>query len=64
MFQPEALWGVGIVVLLVVLIWGVSRNSRRNRALDPMTEAATRAEYDRPDTYDDGRKSGGPNLPT
>jgi len=51
MFQPEAIWGVGILILLGVLIWGVLYNRSRNRAKDPMTEAATKAEYDAPNTY-------------
>ena len=59
MFQPEAIWGLGIVVLLAVLIWAVLHNRSRNRAKDPMTEAATKAEYDAPRTYARRRDANG-----
>lgn len=48
---PEIFFGLGALVLLAVLVWGMIQYKRRNRANDPITEAATRAEYDRPDTY-------------
>jgi hypothetical protein len=52
MLQPEALWGVGIAVVFVALFWGWSYTRSRNRANDAITEAATKAEYDRPESYD------------
>jgi hypothetical protein len=52
MFQPEVLLGVGIVVLFVGLLWGYRQYKTRNRANDPLTEAATKAEYDQPETYE------------
>lgn len=52
MLTPEILWGLGLLVLMAALAWGVTQHRRRNRANDPVTEAATRAEYDRPDSYD------------
>lgn len=51
MLTPELLWGLGLLVLVGALVWGIARHRRRNRANDAVTEAATRAEYDRPDTY-------------
>lgn len=51
MLTPEILWGVGALVLLAALVWGMTQYKRRNRANDPITERATRAEYDHPDTY-------------
>lgn len=52
MLTPEILYGLGALLLLAVLVWGVTQYRRRNRANDPVTEDATRAEYDHPDTYD------------
>lgn len=52
MFQPEVLFGVGIVVLFFGLLWGFIQYKTRNRANDPLTEAATKAEYDHPETYE------------
>jgi hypothetical protein len=49
MFSWEVLFGLGVVILAVGLIWGLSRNRTRNRANDPVTEAATRAAYDHPE---------------
>jgi hypothetical protein len=56
MFTPEYLWPIGVVLLLGALIWGVLHNRGRNRANDKLTEAATRAEYDRPNDYDKERR--------
>lgn len=55
-FTPEVLWGAGIVLLLGALIWGMVQYRRRNRANDPVTEKATEALYDDPDTYEAKRK--------
>jgi hypothetical protein len=51
MFTPEVLYGLGALALLAGLIWGITQYKRRNRANDPLTEQATQAEYDHPDTY-------------
>jgi len=53
MFTPEILYGLGALLLLAALVWGVTQYKRRNRANDPLSEAATRAEYDHPNTYQD-----------
>ena len=51
--QPlEWLYGVGALVLLIALVWGITQYKTRNKANDPLTEAATREEYDHPDTYE------------
>ena len=52
MFTPEVFYGLGALALLAGLVWGITQYKRRNRANDPLTEAATRAEYDPPDTYE------------
>lgn len=53
MLTPELLWGLGLLVLMGAIVWGVTQHRRRNRANDPVTEAATRAQYEHPDTYQD-----------
>lgn len=52
--QPlELLYGVGALLLAAALVWGVVQYRTRNKANDPLTEAATREEYDHPDRYQD-----------
>lgn len=55
MLTPEIFFGLGALVLLAVLVWGVNQYRTRNRANDPVTEAATREEYDHPDSYRDSQ---------
>jgi hypothetical protein len=50
MFTPEVFYGLGALALAAALVWGLTQYRRRNRANDPITEAATRDEYDHPDT--------------
>lgn len=51
--QPlELLYGLGALVLLAALVWGFTQYRTRNKANDPLTEAATREEYDHPETYE------------
>jgi hypothetical protein len=45
-------FGLGVLILALVLGWGLIRNKTRNKANDPLTEAATRREYDHPADYD------------
>ncbi len=49
------LWEIGFIigalVLASALVWGMTSSSRRNRANDTTTEAATRANYENTDTY-------------
>ena len=51
MLTPEVLYGVGALILLAALVWGIIQYNTRNKANDPITEAATREEYDHPDRY-------------
>ena len=48
----ELAFFVGAVVLLAAIIWGVGANARRNRADDPVREAATRELYKDTEGYD------------
>lgn len=48
----EIAYGVGAVVLLVVLAYGVIRSRGRNKRVDPITEAATREQYEHPERYE------------
>jgi hypothetical protein len=56
LMPPELLWGVGVVVLLGALVWGVVQFSTRNKANDRVTEKATREMYKHPETYSEGRR--------
>ncbi|MBL8772501.1 MAG: hypothetical protein JNK30_14050 [Phenylobacterium sp.] len=51
MYTHELWYGLGALALLAVIVWAVMQNRRRNRANDPITEAATREEYSHPDRY-------------
>lgn len=53
-FSWETLWGVGVLLLAVVIAWALWRNATRNRANDRITEEATRRMYDDPDAYHAG----------
>ena len=44
----EILYGLGALILAIAIAWGVIQYNRRNKALDRLTEHATREEYDRP----------------
>ncbi len=48
---PELLYGVGTFILGAVIAWAILRNKYRNRTNDTVTEAATRAEYRHPNSY-------------
>lgn len=47
----EVLFGAGALVIALAIAWGMMRNRTRNRANDPLTEAATREQYDHPKSY-------------
>jgi hypothetical protein len=51
MLTPEILYGLGALVLLAALVWGITQYKTRNKANDALTEAATREEYDHPESY-------------
>lgn len=52
MLAWEMIYPLGALALGVILAVFLWRNHRRNKAVDPITEAATREEYDHPDRYD------------
>ena len=49
----ELVFGLGAVILGCAIAWAMIRNRHRNPANDAVSEAATRAEYKRPETYDE-----------
>jgi hypothetical protein len=52
----EIVYGLGALALLAALVFGVVQYRRRNRANDPITEKAAKAEYDNPSTYPQERR--------
>jgi hypothetical protein len=52
----EALYIVGIVMLAAAFAYGYMRSRNRNRANDPIREAATKQLYDNPEGYEKGGK--------
>ena len=50
----EIFYGLGAVALGAGLIYGIVQYHSRNRRNDPITEEATRMEYDEPQAYADG----------
>jgi cbb3-type cytochrome oxidase subunit 1 len=46
---PVALWFVGVFVLGIVILYGITRNRRRSRAEKQLTEQATQDNYRRED---------------
>jgi hypothetical protein len=48
----EIVFGLGAAVLGGAIAWAMIRNRHRNPDNDAITEAATRAEYKQPDSYD------------
>jgi hypothetical protein len=47
----EILFGVGALLLLAALVYGMIAYKTRNKANDRITEAATREEYRHPNRY-------------
>ena len=52
----EIVYGIGVVVLAVGLIYGILQYKARNRKNDAITEEATREQYAHPETYDERRE--------
>ena len=52
----ELVYSIGALVLLCAIVYGVMQNTKRNRANDPITEAATRESYKNPEGYKEERK--------
>ncbi|WP_293677503.1 hypothetical protein [uncultured Phenylobacterium sp.] len=53
MISWEIVYGLGALVLAGGIVWAILRNRARNRANDPLTEAATRADYDHPEAREE-----------
>lgn len=53
--QPEILYALGAVVLVIALYIGVRANRNRNKANDAVRDSAVKAEYRNPDGYDPKR---------
>lgn len=47
----EIVFGAGAVILALAVGWGIWRNRTRNRANDAIGDAATRDEYQHPESY-------------
>lgn len=52
----EIVYGIGVGVLAVGLIYGILQYKARNRKNDAITEEATREQYAHPETYDERRE--------
>ena len=52
----EFFYFIGAIVLLVAIGYGVYRDKTRNKRKDPITEAATREEYEHPERYERTQK--------
>lgn len=52
----EALYAIGILLVLGGLVYGTLRARNRNRANDPIRDEATRQIYDSPESYEQGGK--------
>ena len=48
---PEIFYFIGAIVLLAAIGYGVYRDKTRNKRIDPITEAATKEEYEHPQRY-------------
>ena len=46
-------YGLGTLILALGFVWGIMSYQRRNRANEPVTDAATRTLYKNPDGYDE-----------
>ena len=54
--QAEIWYGLGALVLVLVLAYATFQSRSSNRRNDPVTEAATKELYQNPDTYDAKRE--------
>ena len=53
---PELLYGVGALLLLIALIWGVSRGRLKSRTAEAVSEEGTREIYQEPERFGDERR--------
>lgn len=52
--QNELWYGLGALALVLVIAWAMWRVRTRNKANDPITEAATRELREDPVAYEEG----------
>jgi hypothetical protein len=52
----EVFYGIGALLLLLGLMWGVYQSKTRNRRNDKITEEAVRQRRRHPETYDRKRE--------
>ena len=53
---PEILYGIGALLLLIALIWGVSRGRLKSRTAEAISEESAREIYQEPERFDDQRR--------
>lgn len=53
---PEILYGVGALLLLIGLVWGVWRGRLKSPTAQAISEEAVREEYQEPERYDEARQ--------
>ena len=56
MIAWEMLFHIGWVLLGLALAYGLWKYYTRNKANDPITEQATREQYEHPKSYDNERR--------
>ena len=44
--EPEILYGIGALLLLIALVWGVSRGRLKSRTAESISEESTREIYE------------------
>ena len=58
MLSWEILYPIGTVILAGGLAYGMWKYHTRNKANDPITEQATREQYEHPKSYDEDKFKG------
>lgn len=53
---PEFFYGIGALLLLIALIWGVTRGRLKSRTAKSLSEEGTRELYQEPERYDEERR--------
>ena len=54
--EPEILYGIGALLLLIALVWGVSRGRLKSRTAESISEESTREIYQEPERFDETRR--------
>ena len=52
---PEIFYGIGALILLLALVWVVSRGGLKSRRAKAISEQATKERIQDPEHYDDAR---------